>query len=523
MKLRLLVALCACLFITVATSTNATLVSRLGGQAYYDTVLNITWLTDANLAASNTFGTAGIDANGLMFSNTAGDWIRGMNTASHLGFNNWRLPTVRAVDGSNIFNFIYSNNGSTDWGYGATDIGWQSPDGTFVSELGYMYYTNQGNLGRCTPEDGFPSGCIIQPNYGPINSSHFTTLQPFGYLAEPKNNLFPDLYSFNFGDGSQSAAGAATKYFVWPVRDGDVPPGFILKSDVVIDFGAIGLWSRLNDSSWKKLHNNSPEQVVVGDMDGNGVDDVIAVFGSGIFVKRNLGSWSQLHNFTPELMAIGDLDNNGKEDVVIDFGGIGLWARMNDSSWLKLNNESPTQIAVGDMDGNGADDVIAVFTSGIFVKRNMGPWIQLHNFIPEAMAVGNLDSNGKDDIVIDFGSIGLWARMNDSNWLKLHNTSPDIIATGDIDGNGADDVLATFGSSFGGLWQKINLGGWDQLSTNAPDDVITADIDGSGLADIIANFGTSLGGIFTKRNQTAWAKLHNTSPDSLSAGNLDSN
>jgi hypothetical protein len=38
----------------------ATLISRLSGQAYYDDVLDITWLANANLAAGNTFGVGGI-------------------------------------------------------------------------------------------------------------------------------------------------------------------------------------------------------------------------------------------------------------------------------------------------------------------------------------------------------------------------------------------------------------------------------------------------------------------------------
>jgi len=301
--------------------------------------------------------------------------------------------------------------------------------------------------------------------------------------------------------------------------------GTQINSDLVIDFGTMGLWARMNDSAWQKLNNSSPDKVVVGDMDGNGLDDVIADFSStfgGIFVKRNQGGWSKLHNFTPELLATGDLDGNGRDDVVIDFGSIGLWARMNDASWLKLNNSSPDKIVVGDMDGNGLDDVIADFSStfgGIFVKRNQGGWSKLHNNTPDALAVGDLDNNGKDDIVIDFGSIGLWARMNDTAWLKLHNNSPGLIATGDLDGNGADDVLATFPGQ--GLWQKLNLGGWSKLNNNAPDELLSADVDGSGQDDVIGKFGSTVGGIFVKRNGGAWAKLHNTSPDSLAAGNLD--
>jgi hypothetical protein len=300
-----------------------------------------------------------------------------------------------------------------------------------------------------------------------------------------------------------------------------MPPAF--KDDIVVDFGGIGLWARMNDASWLKLNNYSPDQVVVGDVDGNGTDDVIAYFSGfgGIFVKHNLGGWSQFSTLTPEAMAVGDLDANGQDDVVIDFGSIGLWARMNDASWLKLSNTSPDQLVVGDVDGNGQDDVIAYFSGfgGIFVKRNLGGWSQFSTLIPELMAVGDLDGNGQDDVVIDFGAIGLWARMNDASWLKLHNSSPALIATGDVDGSGADDVLATFAGL--GFWQKLNLGGWSVLSSSAPDQVVTGDINGSGKEDVIADFGSTIGGIFVKRDQGAWVKLHNSSSDSLAIGNLD--
>ena len=293
------------------------------------------------------------------------------------------------------------------------------------------------------------------------------------------------------------------------------------RGDIVVDLGGIGLWARMNDATWQKLNNTSPNQVVVGDVNGNGKDDVIAVYPSGIFVKRDLGGWVQLHNSIPEVMKVGDLDGNGRDDIVIDFGAIGLWARMNDTSWLKLSNTSPAQLAIGDVNGNGKDDVIAVYSSGIFVKRDLGGWTQLHNFIPEAMTVGDLDGNGRDDVIIDFGGIGLWARMNDGAWLKLHNSSPLFIVAGDLNGNGTDDVLATFGSGIGGLWQKLDLGGWSKLSNNAPDDIVIADVDGTGQGDIIGNFGSTLGGVFVKRNQGGWLKLHNTSPDSIAAGDLD--
>jgi hypothetical protein len=84
----------------VASTASAALVSELGGEVVYDTDYNITWLANANLAASNTFGVSGINADGTMNWDTAQSWITAMNTANYLGLNDWRLPTAINKDGS---------------------------------------------------------------------------------------------------------------------------------------------------------------------------------------------------------------------------------------------------------------------------------------------------------------------------------------------------------------------------------------------------------------------------------------
>jgi hypothetical protein len=74
----------------------ATLWDR-GGGLVYDDVLNITWLQDANYAATNTFGVSGINADGTMNWDTTQSWVDAMNSTKYLGYNDWRLPAT--VDG----------------------------------------------------------------------------------------------------------------------------------------------------------------------------------------------------------------------------------------------------------------------------------------------------------------------------------------------------------------------------------------------------------------------------------------
>jgi hypothetical protein len=73
----------ATVILVLSTSLNAALISRLGGQAYYDTVLDITWLADANYAM-----TSGYDDDGYMDWNTSLLWADQLVFA---GFDSWRL------------------------------------------------------------------------------------------------------------------------------------------------------------------------------------------------------------------------------------------------------------------------------------------------------------------------------------------------------------------------------------------------------------------------------------------------
>ena len=219
-------------------AASATLLGRLpatvGGmdyQAYYDDVLDITWLANANLAASNTFGltqSAGVGpaagevgSTGLMTWATANLWIAGMNAADHLGFDDWRLPTLSPVSGGAAFNVAFSTNGTTDVAYGATGIGWQSGAGEYVSEMGYMYYVNFGNLGFCTPNDANPDLCVQQTGWGLANTADFVNLQSRLYWSGVEFGS-GGAWNFNFGNGAQGADDKSRSLFAWAVRSGDV-------------------------------------------------------------------------------------------------------------------------------------------------------------------------------------------------------------------------------------------------------------------------------------------------------------
>jgi len=206
------------LVLGLAAPAQAALQGRLpvtaGGtdyQAYYDTVLDLTWTADANLAATNTFGlayntnlgdypgdtygptyTEQILTNGRMPWGAALWWIDAMNAAGgtgYLGVNDWRLPTALNPDGS-----------GPDLGYNVTG-----------SEIGYMYYTNLGNI-------AYPN-----PGWGLANTGPFANLQSNYYWSGTKYGPVPDgAWVFNFDFGAQDAYDKRLGFYAWAVRPGDV-------------------------------------------------------------------------------------------------------------------------------------------------------------------------------------------------------------------------------------------------------------------------------------------------------------
>jgi len=182
-------------------ATHAALVSRLDGQAVYDTDLNVTWMANANLAATNTFGVSGINTNGSMTWDTAQSWIGAMNTGNYLGYNDWMLPTTLQPDAS---------CGVQQYGisYGINCTG---------SQLGHLFYSELGGVGTNTSL-GIPITTTHNASY-----SLFNNVQADYYWSGTEYaGLTTYAWFFDFTHGKQNNAGKSDHYFALAVRPGDV-------------------------------------------------------------------------------------------------------------------------------------------------------------------------------------------------------------------------------------------------------------------------------------------------------------
>ena len=187
-KSHLWCALGATVFTLVTVSANAALISRLGGQAVYDDVLNITWVANAALSGTNTW------ANQVAWA----------SNLDYLGFDDWRLASVD-VDASGLPDSC------------ATELACRD------NELLYLF--SQYGVSAATP--GLFMG--VQPGLYWSSNTHF--------------NGFPTAaWAVNFDVGGQSGwTKNSWSYSALAVRSGDVLSAPIPAAVWLFSSGLLGL------------------------------------------------------------------------------------------------------------------------------------------------------------------------------------------------------------------------------------------------------------------------------------------
>ena len=294
----------------------------------------------------------------------------------------------------------------------------------------------------------------------------------------------------------------------------------VARNDLLVDLGTSGLFQRLNNgTSWLKIHNNSPIATAAGDLNGNGKDEAIAVFGNGTWIRYDHGVWRQLQQRKLLRLVTGDLDGNGQDDVIGDFAGLGVYAFINNTRpMVRLRTTVSKRLAIGDLDGNGKDDLVAIFANGTWVRYDTGQWTQLQSRQLLSAVTGDLDGNGKDDIVGNFASLGLYVFMNNTRpFVRVRATVSHGLTTGDLDGNGKDEIIAVFGN---GTWVRSDAGPWTRIGIRPLLRPITGDLNGNGQDEIVGDFAGQ--GLFGRHNNVApWVRLRAIVSQGVASGGFD--
>lgn len=323
-----------------------------------------------------------------------------------------------------------------------------------------------------------------------------------------------------FGSGPWSARGtftAAIERFVFGLGSGGSGEFQAWSGRPPLRQSTLGLpWPAYN-AARGELHP------ALGDLDGDGLDEIVVGVGTGgngwlaVFDDAAHGyrllTWVQLpwvaYNAANGATwpAVGDIDGDGRDEIVagLGAGGQGFFAIFGDvaqgyafQSWRRVNwsaynatSSGETHPAVANIDGTGASEIVVGLGAG------GGGWIEVvddagagHAHIrwlrvgwseytagagPTYPAAGDVDADGRDEIVVGLGAGGRGYvqvfedaadGMAHKTWLQVgwpaYNAAVGATypAVGNLDGDAAMEILL-------GLGRFPGQGGYLQLRDDA--------------------------------------------------------
>jgi hypothetical protein len=260
-----------------------------------------------------------------------------------------------------------------------------------------------------------------------------------------------------------------------------------------------------------------PSTLAIGDMDGDGLPDIVVTDLQGLSTVKNLGSRAFAKEVSAPLppgnvvygLAIVDIDGDGKLDAVIsdhERSVVGVLTNAG-GGVMRSEIEYPVgtaaeggtlwaqSLTAGDLDGDGRPDVVVGLDDYVYITETGGqigvmltqdggvlsPETTYENTVlpgpaggtyfrgPSTLAIADLDGDGKNDVVIATTDAHAGVYMNRGDGTLAPETEYAVgkdgvsgarttVAVGDLNGDGRPDlaIATNVGPTLGVL---LNTGG----------------------------------------------------------------
>jgi hypothetical protein len=274
-----------------------------------------------------------------------------------------------------------------------------------------------------------------------------------------------------------------------------------------------------------------PTSVAIGDVDGDGRNDVVVGRRSGasdsiaVFHQNETGTLDALVAYAIDdsrHVRIGDVNGDGRLDVVGADTGLSVLLQQPDGSLgapVQYAISDPPDViasalALGDVNGDGRTDVLvtmgryaaslAVLTQDADGHLGNLTTRAVAGDVAQGVAVGDVDHDGRLDAIVTYGGngdtahLGIFYQGSDGTLaasadVRAAYDIPRAVAAADIDADGRDDVFVLHeGWLAGGLYlrgatalQPEELYDMPWGSTTL-DGLAIGDVTGDGRPDIVA-------------------------------------
>ncbi len=233
---------------------------------------------------------------------------------------------------------------------------------------------------------------------------------------------------------------------------------------------------------WNDFFGLNGETLLTGDFNGDGKDDIVTFTGGtlgDVYVGLSTGAGflggAKWHDwFAPgaEVAAVGDVNGDGKDDIVTFTGGTlgDVYVALSTGTsfgpgqkWHEFFAPAGEFPAVGDVNGDGKADIITFFrgpvtSADVYVALSNGAgfgagqkWHDLFAVGAEQPRVGDFNGDGKADIatftcdanadVYVALSTGATFAGTTIKWNDFFCTAGEFPYIGDYNGDGRDDIV----------------------------------------------------------------------------------